>query len=585
MGKSLKSGKIYMTLDLSTNLIRKFRGNKCNQAFGHRGVTITTKYSYGVCGVKIKRQWKDFLVLLPIELSLNIIKDLDAKSLCRAEQVSRRWREIINTDKLWKRRFDNDGFVLAEETAIRAFPNLVGPPSPMHLFKSLYRRHYLIRKDWMDVDIKPRHIAFCAHRNKMIACLQFDTEKILVGYDEDACIEVYDIKTGALRKRLQGHEGSVWALEFHRNALVSCSTDHSVRVWDIEKGVCTQVLKGHTDTVRCLKIVMPARVGMMPDGQAEMVPKVPLIITGSRDSTLRVWKLPLSEDKPFFPTGPSQTDLECLYFVRTLLGHHDSVRAIAAHGDTLVSGSYDCSVRVWEISTGETKHCLRGHTQKVYSVVLDYKRNRCISRSIDNIVKVWCLETGGLLYNLEGHTNLAGPGLLDLSYDRLVSAAADSTLRIWNPENGQCRSTLIGHTGAITCFQHDDQKVISGSNQTLKVWNVQNGEFAKDLLTDLTAMWQVKFDERRCVAAVKRNQRTYIEVSNLSEPVFVLRLISTRFLTLVLHGIVTLKISTWGGQWLMYWVGRFLGHLKRKFDTIRNRKEYYAWRKRIRDVS
>jgi hypothetical protein len=50
----------------------------------------------------------------------------------------------------------------------------------------------------------------------------------------------------------------------------------------------------------------------------------------------------------------------------------------------------------------------------------------------------------------------------------------------------------------------------------LKMWNVQNGEFAKDLLTDLTAIWQVKFDEQRCVAAVKRNQHTYIEVSNLS---------------------------------------------------------------------
>jgi F-box and WD-40 domain protein CDC4 len=130
----------------------------------------------------------------------------------------------------------------------------------------------------MDRDIKPRHIAFAAHRNKMIACLQFDTEKILVGYDEDACIEVYDNKTGALRKRLQEHESSVWALAFHRNTLVSCSTDHSARVWDIEKGVCTQVLESHTDTVRCLKIPMPGRVGMMPDGQAEMVPKMLFVI-------------------------------------------------------------------------------------------------------------------------------------------------------------------------------------------------------------------------------------------------------------------------------------------------------------------
>ncbi|KXL45955.1 MAG: hypothetical protein FE78DRAFT_147140, partial [Acidomyces sp. 'richmondensis'] len=150
------------------------------------------------------------------------------------------------------------------------------------------------------------------------------------------------------------------------------------------------------------------------------------------------------------------------------------------------------------------------HTQKVYSVVLDHARQRCISGSMDNLVKVWDLSTGTCLYNLEGHTSLVG--LLDLSHERLVSAAADSTLRIWDPENGACKATLSAHTGAITCFQHDGQKVISGSDRTLKMWNVRNGEFVRDLLVDLSGVWQVRFDERRCVAAVQRNNLTYIEV-------------------------------------------------------------------------
>ena len=187
------------------------------------------------------------------------------------------------------------------------------------------------------------------------------------------------------------------------------------------------------------------------------------------------------------------------------------VRAIAAHGDTLVSGSYDCTVRVWKISTGDLLHRLQGHSQKVYSVVLDHERSRCISGSMDNLVKVWDLQSGTCLFNLEGHTSLVG--LLDLSHDRLVSAAADSTLRIWDPESGACRATLTAHTGAITCFQHDGQKVISGSDRTLKMWNVRNGDCVKDLLTDLSGVWQVRFDERRCVAAVQRNNLTYIEVS------------------------------------------------------------------------
>ncbi|KAI9846235.1 MAG: SCF ubiquitin ligase complex subunit cdc4 [Sclerophora amabilis] len=569
----------------------------------------------------------DFLGLLPLELSLNIVRHLDFTSLCRAAGVSKKWRHIVNSDeKAWKELFDNAGYTLPEgelrraikegwgwqhpdgtedferdlssanlsrsdsESSTRSNVSVVssvgdsealagafatpqsgrpkrkaaakfssrkqlkrkviskpypeedslngwlqqlsiaeGPyaaataaavavPNPsvglpslknLHLYKSIYRRHHLIRKSWMVDDAKPRHIAFRAHQRHVVTCLQFDTDKILTGSD-DTNINVYDTKTGALRARLEGHEGGVWALQYEGNVLVSGSTDRSVRVWDIEQARCTQVFHGHTSTVRCLQILMPTEVGQSANGSPIMMPKQPLIITGSRDSNLRVWKLPQPGDKHYLNTAQPQNDTDCPYFLRVLTGHIHSVRAIAAHGDTLVSGSYDSFVRVWKISTGETLHRLQGHTSKVYSVVLDHQRNRCISGSMDTQVKVWSLDTGAVLYNLEGHTSLVG--LLDLSHDRLVSAAADSTLRIWDPENGQCKSTLSAHTGAITCFQHDGQKVISGSDRSLKMWNVKTGECVKNLLTDLSGVWQVRFNDRRCVAAVQRNNLTYIEV-------------------------------------------------------------------------
>ena len=568
----------------------------------------------------------DFLSLLPVELSQNVIGSLDAKSLCQAAQVSRKWRQVIDSDeKTWKKLLDADRFSIPpgelQQAVLEGWgwqhsvgvddferdigqtdvnkndsqfpplcaglvdtspgtdtrpqatqsrrskrkaapkskptsrkqqkrkvsnPNTVakfdceammrhvsaadGPyaaanaaaiavPSPkiglsslqnLHLYKSLYRRHYLIHKSWMQDELKPRHLAFKAHGRHVVTCLQFDNDKILTGSD-DTNINVYDTRTGALRARLEGHEGGVWALQYEGNVLVSGSTDRSVRVWDIEKGICMQVFQGHTSTVRCLQILMPTVIGTTSDGKTISMPKQPLIITGSRDSNLRVWKLPKPGDPSCMQTGQPQDDTECPYFVRALTGHHHSVRAIAAHADTLVSGSYDCTVRVWKISTGETVHRLQGHSQKVYSVVLDHQRNRCISGSMDNLVKVWSLDTGSVLYNLEGHSSLVG--LLDLQQNRLVSAAADSTLRIWDPDSGHCKSILRAHASAITCFQHDGEKVVSGSDRTLKMWNVNTGEFVKDLLVDLSQVWQVKFDGRRCVAAVQRNNYTYIEVS------------------------------------------------------------------------
>ncbi|CAG8898860.1 unnamed protein product [Penicillium egyptiacum] len=321
---------------------------------------------------------------------------------------------------------------------------------------------------------KPMHLAFRAHDRHAITSLQFDTDKIVAGSDNTK-INVYDTKTGALRATLEGHERGVWALEYYGNTLVSGSTDCSIRVWDIARAECTHVFK----------VTHPQY-----DGTPVMMPEQPLIISGSRDTTLRVWKLPHPGDE------------ECPYLLRVLTGHQHSVRAIAAYGDTLVSGSYDSTVRVWKISTGESLRRLEGHTSKLYGVCLDHERNRCISGSMDNMVKIWSIDTGASLYNLEGHSSLVG--VLDLKEDLLVSAAADSTLRVWNPANGHCQSTLSGHTGAITCFQHDGQKIISGSDRNVKMWDIRTGVFERDILTDLSGVWQVRFDAQCCVAAVQR---------------------------------------------------------------------------------
>jgi F-box and WD-40 domain protein CDC4 len=555
----------------------------------------------------------DVLKDLPPELTLHIVSYLDCRDRCRAAQVSKTWRNIIDSDETgWKELFDRDGFNLppgeldraikegwgwqdpvgyegcerdyslqnrltSTESELRSKPdpppqklrsskrkralNNFGPdrykrrasaqdnvikedkviaeaklhksegpnsaanaaalavPDPqlglasirkLHLFKSLYRRHYMIREGWTNGKVKPSHVAFAAHPRHVITCLQFDEDKIITGSD-DQLIHIYDTQTGKLRKRLEGHEGGVWALQYEGNVLVSGSTDRSVRVWDIEKGLCSQVFYGHTSTVRCLQILMPTDTGKVEGGAPVMMPPKPLIITGSRDSQLRVWRLPERNSRRYIQTGPPANDADCPYFIRTLQGHSHSVRAIAAHADTLVSGSYDNTVRVWRISTGETVHVLQGHTQKVYSVVLDTPRNRCISGSMDSFVRIWDLTTGACTHTLEGHSLLVG--LLDLRDERLVSAAADSTLRIWDPESGRCQSTLTAHTGAITCFQHDGRKVVSGSDRSLKMWDIRSGECIQDLLTDLSGVWQVRFDERRCVAAVQRDQLTYVEVS------------------------------------------------------------------------
>jgi len=129
---------------------------------------------------------------------------------------------------------------------------------------------------------------------------------------------------------------------------------------------------------------------------------------------------------------------------------------------------------------------------------------------MDGTVRVWNLTTGQCVHTLTGHTSLVG--LLGLSPSHLVSAAADSSLRVWNPDTGELKHTLAAHTGAITCFQHDEFKVLSGSDGTLKMWDIRDGSFVRDFLVNIQGVWQVVFEGRWCVAASNRMEATVLDV-------------------------------------------------------------------------
>lgn len=49
------------------------------------------------------------------------------------------------------------------------------------------------------------------------------------------------------------------------------------------------------------------------------------------------------------------------FHVFQLAGHTQAVRAIATYGRLCMSGSYDCTVRVWDIIRGTCIHVLTGH--------------------------------------------------------------------------------------------------------------------------------------------------------------------------------------------------------------------------------
>ena len=72
---------------------------------------------------------------------------------------------------------------------------------------------------------------------------------------------------------------------------------------------------------------------------------------------------------------------------KTLEGHTHAVSCVAFHGDYIVSGSYDKTLKVWDQQTGKCIRTLEGHKHAVYCVAShgDY----IVSGSFDSTLKIW----------------------------------------------------------------------------------------------------------------------------------------------------------------------------------------------------
>lgn len=266
---------------------------------------------------------RDFLALLPAELVSLIVSYLTFADLARASRVSKTWRAIIDSDpvlwrellktkKIWFGGGSEDAFAEAM-FARRRHSGLPLPGSlPLpHPYKVLFKSRHLTRTRWVHNE-EPHHISFAAHGRSVVTCLIFSHGRIISASD-DHSIHVYSPITGTLVRSLDGHEGGVWALAATKNTLVSGSTDRTVRIWDLTTGRCTHVFGGHTSTVRCLAIVKPEMIEVENEGgiiTREKWPKRPLIVTGSRDHSLRVWTLPRPGDDEYRCYGADDAEVD-----------------------------------------------------------------------------------------------------------------------------------------------------------------------------------------------------------------------------------------------------------------------------------
>ena len=193
--------------------------------------------------------------------------------------------------------------------------------------------------------------------------------------------------------------------------------------------------------------------------------------------------------------------------LRVLAGHTDWVRAVAVtpDGARAVSGSWDNTVRVWDLATGEALRVLAGHTLPVAAVAVTPDGARAVSGSLDRTVRVWDPATGETLRTLEGHTDWVRAVAVTPDGTRAVSGSADHTVRVWDLATGETLRTLKGHADGVTAIAvtPDGTRAVSGSyDATVRVWDLATGEALRTLVghTDWVRAVAVTPDGTRVVS-------------------------------------------------------------------------------------
>ena len=172
-------------------------------------------------------------------------------------------------------------------------------------------------------------------------------------------------------------------------------------------------------------------MGPFADGQ---------VITGSRDATVRVWKVD-SESAD----GASAT---CTH---TLSGHTHFVGAvgITAAGEAL-SGSNDKHIIIWNTEAAAPAHVLQGHTEPVTCVRVSPSSGQLFSASWDKTARVWDLGSASCVAVLKGHEAAlwaVQPLGEEAASDRCLTGGGDRTIKLWAGET--CERTYEGHSDVV----------------------------------------------------------------------------------------------------------------------------------------
>jgi WD40 repeat protein/serine/threonine protein kinase/DNA-binding XRE family transcriptional regulator len=165
-------------------------------------------------------------------------------------------------------------------------------------------------------------------------------------------------------------------------------------------------------------------------------------------------------------------------------------------GRTAISSSWDKTLALWNIPTGQIIRRFEGHTARVTSVVISPDGRSALSGSDDTTLILWEIATGALVRRFEGHTDFVQAVAWSPDGRAALSASNDKTLILWDIQTGEITRRFEGHTADVTSvkFSPDGRMAVSGSGDTtLILWDIQTGQIIHRFEGHIDRVYDVVF--------------------------------------------------------------------------------------------
>uniref|UniRef100_A0A670XTE8 Apoptotic protease-activating factor 1 n=1 Tax=Pseudonaja textilis TaxID=8673 RepID=A0A670XTE8_PSETE len=351
----------------------------------------------------------------------------------------------------------------------------------------------------------------------LVKCCSWSSNSTAIVVAAKNKLFIWNIESISKIAECLGHMSWVHSVNFSLDGsfFVTSSDDQTIRIWETNK-VCKSsvfVLNREIDVSFLDNEVNILAIGSLKHLQ---------LINGSTGHAIYLTEEQkssiccccLSEDLQFAAYGDENgivLKVSDRSVLKSRIGHRKAVQhcQFTSDGKTLISSSDDSTIQVWNWES-ENYIILKGHKEPVKNFHL-LKQSRLLSWSFDGTVKVWNILTGELEKDLTCHEDAVLSCAVSPDATIFSTTSADKTAKVWSISTGKLLHLYFSATtnegglaygGWVTGLHFSpDGKVLVSSGGYIKWWNVDTSQSLQTFYTNGTNLksLHVSPDFKTCV--------------------------------------------------------------------------------------